>query len=96
MKKREFFCYGALCVSLLLLMGADVSGAGWEDMEVLKDNFGVDTSPRQQWYPDGEYNPIENKFMVTFRTDGVLRIDCDPGDQYECINSFAEINGRRI
>ena len=45
MKKREIFLFGALCVTLLLLMGADVSGVGWEDMEVLKYDFEIATSP---------------------------------------------------
>jgi hypothetical protein len=34
--------------------------------------------------------------MGVWRTDGVLRIDCEPGDDHECINSFAGITGRRI
>ncbi len=51
MKKRAIFCYGVLCVTLLLFMGADVSGAGWEDMEVLKYDFEISTNPpRDQWY----------------------------------------------
>ena len=45
MKKREIFWYGALCVTLLLLMGADVSAVGWEDMEVLKYDFEISTNP---------------------------------------------------
>jgi len=94
-KKRKIYWYIAFCFTLLFFMVPDV-GAGWEEMEVLKDNFDIDTTPRQQWYPHVVYNPIENEFMGVWRTDGVLRIDCDPDDQYECINNFAEINGRRI
>jgi len=95
MKKKEIFRCVVFCLTLLLLIAPDVC-LGEEGMEILNYYFGVDTGPRQQWYPHVEYNPIENEFMGVWRTDGVLRIDCDPDDQYECINSFAEINGRRI
>jgi len=97
MKKREIFWYGALCVTLLLLMDTDVSGVGWEDMEVLKYDFEIATSPpRNQWYPEVEYNSIDNEFMVLWRSDGPIREDCDPGDEYECTGNFHSIDGQRV
>ena len=83
MKKKEIFKYAGFCFMLLFLVVPQVS-AGWEDMEVLKFNFDIDTSPRHQWFPWVVHNPVDNEFMVTYRTDGKLRDDCAPGDEYEC------------
>ena len=97
MKKRAIFCYGVLCVTLLLFMGADVSGAGWEDMEVLKYDFEISTNPpRDQWYPEVEYNSIDNEFMVLWRSNGALKEDCDPGDEAECTGNFHSMDGQRV
>ena len=95
MKNFHIFRSGVVCLTLLLIALPDVS-SGQEGMEVLKPYFGIDTTPRQQWYPHVVHNPIDNEFMGVWRTDGVLRIDCEPGDNYECINNFAGITGRRI
>jgi hypothetical protein len=95
MKNIHIFGCGVVCLTLLLIAIPDLS-RGQEGMEVLNYYFGIDTTPRQQWYPHVVHNPIDNEFMGVWRTDGVLRIDCEPGDNHECINSFAGITGRRI
>ena len=97
MKKREIFWYGVVCVTLLLLMGADASGAGWEDMEVLKCDFEISTNPpRDQWYAEVEYNSIDNEFMVIWRSSGPIREDCEPGDDYECTGMFHSMDAQRV
>ena len=93
-KKRFFSCL--LTLSAVWFLFTPHFCEGRQQMEVLKYYFGIDTTPRQQWYPHVVYNPVENDFMGVWRTDGVLRVDCEPDDTYECINSFAEITGRRI
>lgn len=95
MKKISIARYSVVSLSLLAL-AVPAFSSGQERMEVLNYYFGIDTTPRQQWYPHVVYNPIDNEFMGVWRTDGVLRTDCAPGDDYECINSFAAITGRRI
>lgn len=93
-KKRFFFFL--LTLPSVWLFFTPYCCEGRLQMEVLKYYFGIDTTPRQQWYPHVVYNPVENEFMGVWRTDGVLRIDCEPADEYECVNSFVEITGRRI
>ena len=95
MKKRGILRYAVFCFIVLLFMVPEVS-AGWEDYEVMKYNFDIDATPRHQWYPHVVYNPVDNEFMGAWRTEGILRDDCDPGDEYECSNNFYAINGRRI
>jgi hypothetical protein len=95
MKKKKVFRYAAFCFTLLFLMVPDVS-AEWGDMEVLEYSFDIGATPRSQWYPHLDINPIDNEFMVVWRTSGILRDDCDPGDEYECSNSFQTLDGQRV
>ena len=95
MKKKKIFKYAGFCFALLLLMVPEVS-AQWEEMEILNYYFSIDTGPRHQWYPKVAHNPINNEFMVVWRTSGKLRDDCEPGDEYECSHSFMSLNARRI
>ena len=96
MKKKKIFKYAALCFTLLFLMVPDIC-VGDDGMEILNYYFEIDTGPRHQWYPKlAENNPINNEFMSIWRTSGKLRDDCEPGDMYECTNSFKSINARRI
>ncbi|MEE8382263.1 MAG: hypothetical protein V3R78_10375, partial [Thermodesulfobacteriota bacterium] len=95
MKKKKVFKYAGFCFMLLLLMVPKVS-AGWEDMEVLKYYFEIDTGPRYQWPPSIAYNPIDNEFIGFWRTEGKIRDDCEEGDDYECTHNFHSIDGRRI
>ena len=95
MKKKKIFKYAGFCFALLLLMVPEVS-AQWEEMEVLNYYFSIDTGPRHQWYSKVAHNPINNEFMVVWRTSGKLRDDCEPGDDYECSHSFMSLNARRI
>jgi len=85
MKKKGIFHYASFCLILLLLMAPEVR-AGWEDMEVLNYYFEIDTTPRHQWYPWFKYNPIDNEFMGFWRTDGILRDDCEEGDDYVSVS----------
>ena len=80
MKWKKNFRFTVICFTLLLLVVSYVS-AGWEDMEVLNYYFDIGATPRSEWYPYTEYNPIDNEFMVVWRTSGILRADCDPGDE---------------
>ncbi|MEE9505122.1 MAG: CFI-box-CTERM domain-containing protein [Thermodesulfobacteriota bacterium] len=97
MKKRGIFWCGVLCVTLLFLTGAEVTGAGWEDMEVLKYDFEISTNPpRDQWYAEVEYNSIDNEFMVIWRSSGPIREDCEPGDEDECTGMFHSMEGQRV
>jgi hypothetical protein len=96
MKKKGMFCYGVVCFAVFLLVGADVSSGGVQQMQILNHNFDVDAGPRSQWYPWVDYNAIDNEFMVTLRSSGRQRVDCEPGDEYECENSFHIIHGQRV
>jgi len=91
MKKKGIFRYVAFCFTLLLLLVPDIC-VGWEIMDYY---FPLDDSPRNQYYPWIEYNPVDNEFMGVWRTSGRLRDDCDPSDEYECSHSFHTIDGRR-
>ena len=96
MKKKIIFKYAVFCFTLLLFMVPEVS-ANWEDYEVLKQNFEIEsTPPRNQWFPWVEYNSTDDEFMVLWRSSGPLRDDCDPGDEYECTADFHSIDGRRV
>jgi len=96
MKQKNVFCNTVFCVMLIIVLLAPPVRAGWEDMEVLKYNFDISASQRYEWYPYTEYNSIENDFMVVWRRSGMLRVDCAPGDEYECTNSFQSIHGQRV
>ena len=95
MKKAQIFVNAVLGFALLLFMVPEVS-ANWEEMEIVKYRFGIDTTPRHQSRAEPEYNSINNEFMAVWSTAGVLRDDCDPGDMYECTTNFVSIDGRRI
>jgi hypothetical protein len=96
MKKKEVFKCAAFCFTVFFLMVPDVC-VGDDGMEILNSYFEIDTGPRHQWYPKlADNNPINNEFMAVWRTSGKLRDDCEPGDMYECTNSFKTINARRI
>jgi hypothetical protein len=96
MKRKKVFYSTGLCFMLIIVLLASPLSAGWQDMEVLKDTFDIDVSPRNQWYPWVEYNPIDNEFMVVYRTSGPLRDDCDPGDEYDCLPDLQSIDARRV
>jgi len=96
MKKREIFWYGVLCVTLLFLMGADASGAGWEDFEVIKYNFDISTGPRHESNAEVVYNPVKGEFLLLWHTSGPLRDDCDPGDEAECTGNFNSLDAQWI
>ena len=95
MKTKEIFRFAVFCFTLLFLVVPN-AGAGWEDMEILEYSFDIGATPRSQWYPYTEYNPIDNEFMVVWRTSGILRADCEPDDMYDCTNSFQTIDGQRV
>jgi hypothetical protein len=95
MSRNLIFKYAGLYLVLLAFVAPGIC-VGQEGMEVLNYYFDIDVTPRQQWYPHFVYNPIENEFMGAWRTDGRLRNDCSPDDAYDCKNSFATINGRRV
>jgi hypothetical protein len=81
---------------LIIVLLAPPLRAGWKNMKVLKYSFDISATPRYEWYPYTEYNSIENEFMTVWRTSGMLRLDCDPGDDDECTNSFQSIHGQRV
>jgi len=95
MRKKGILKCVVFCFALVLFAVPNVS-AGLEDMEIIKGNFDVDAGPRSQWYPWVDHNPLDNEFMVTWRSSGKLRDDCDPEDKYECTNSFHAIHGQRV
>ena len=96
MKKKEFLLCAVLCFTLQLFMTPGVY-PGWEEMEVLKYDFEIATNPpRDQWYPEVEYNSLDNEFMVIWRSSGPIRDDCDPGDTDDCTGMFHSIEAQRI
>jgi len=96
MKKKKIFKYAGICFALLLLMAPDIC-LGWDDgMEVLNYYFDIDTTPRHQWGPKLDYNPIDNEFMLVWRSGGPLRDDCEEGDDEECTGDFKTVNGQRV
>ena len=95
MRKKGIMRCTAFCFLLLVFTIPNVS-AGWEEMEIIKYNFDVDAGPRSQWYPWTVNNPVDNEFMVSWRTSGRLRDNCEEGDEYECSNSFQTIEGQRV
>ena len=96
MRKKEFFWCASFCFALLLFTVPNVS-ASWEDYEVLKYDFEIATNPpRDQWYPEVEYNSIDNEFMVLWRSNGPLKEDCEPGDEDECTGDFHSMDGQRV
>jgi len=93
---KKMFWYVGLCFMVSLLVVPSVN-AGWEDMEVLKYDFVIDSNePRHQWYPWIAYNSVDDEFMLLWHTSGPLRNDCDPGDDYECTGAFHSTDGRRV
>ncbi|MEE8321055.1 MAG: hypothetical protein V3R68_04345, partial [Gammaproteobacteria bacterium] len=34
--------------------------------------------------------------MAIYHTEGILRDDCDPGDDYECTHQYHSMDGRRV
>ena len=96
MEKKKIFKYAGFCFMLLFLMVPEV-GAGWEDMEVLKYNFDISATPRNEgWGASIVFNPIEGEFMTVWHTAGPLRDDCEPGDDHECTGRFNSIDSQRI
>lgn len=96
MKKRTVLCSAGLCFMLITVLLTAPVTAGWEDMEIINYNFDISATPRYEWYPYTAYNSIDNEFMTVWRTSGMLRIDCEPADDYECTNSFQSIHGQRV
>jgi hypothetical protein len=95
MKKKKILGYAAFCFAVFFLMLPDIF-AGQEDWEVLNYYFGVDTTPRHQRRAEPVYNPVDNEFVALWHTEGILRDDCDPSDEYECTHEYHSIDGRRI
>ena len=60
MRKKQIIRYGLFCLMVFLFMAPYVS-ASWDQMEVIKQDFEISTNPpRDQWYPEVEYNSIDN------------------------------------
>jgi hypothetical protein len=92
---KKMFWYVGLCfmVSLFVVSGVN---AGWEDMEVLKYYFEIDSTPRHQSRAEPDYNALDNEFIGFWSTQGMLRDDCEEGDDYDCTHNFKSVDGRRI
>ena len=96
MKKTGILVCAVLGLTLMSYMVTETN-ASWDQMEVIKQDFLIDDNePRDQWYPEVEYNSIDNEFMVIWRSSGPLREDCDPGDLYECTANFHSMEGQRV
>jgi len=95
MKKKEILRHAVLCFTVFLLMISHVYSAT-DDYQVLKSRFAIDTTRRHAWNPSYAYNPVDDEFIVVWRSAGKLRDDCDPGDMYECASNFQSIDGARI
>jgi hypothetical protein len=78
------------------LITVPAAHAGWEDMEVLKYYFEIDTTPRHQSRAEPDYNALDNEFIGFWSTQGMIRDDCEEGDDYECTHNFKSVDGRRI
>jgi hypothetical protein len=95
MKKKEIFKCAAFCFTMFFLVVPEIC-VGDDGMEVLNYRFEIDAGPRHGGGVDIQHNPIENEFMGVWSTSGILRDDCEPGDEYECTNSFKAVEARRI
>ena len=95
MKKKELYCYAALCFTLSFLLAPELcSGGNIQDMKILAT---IDiTTPRHESFPNISYNPKDKEFMVLWHTGGPMRAGCvNPFDQ-ECTATWHSIDGRRI
>ena len=82
MSKKDFYRNAALLsFALLLFVGLGACINGDDSMEVLGSSELSDT-PRHENYPSVQYNPNEGEFLVLWSASGLLRDDCDPGDEY--------------
>ena len=93
MKEKGILRYVVVCFIVFFLMVPHISSAA--DMEVLS-SIEISAMLRHEWNPWVEYNSDDDEFMVIWRTSGVLREDCDPGDDYDCTKSFQSIDAARI
>ena len=93
MKEKEIFRYVVVCFTVFVLMVPPICSAA--DMEV-SPRIVISEQLRHEWAPWPAYNSVDDEFFVTWRTSGILRDDCDPGDEYECTKSFQSIDGARI
>jgi hypothetical protein len=70
------FWYAGFYAALIVCISSSFCSGG----EIIKYDFAIDDSLRNQYYPFVDYKPIENEFMATWRSSGRLRDDCDPDD----------------